>query len=142
MAGSLKAWIVGARPHTLSAAVVPVLVGTALAYGKPGFAWGVFALTLIASLLVQIGANFTDEFSDHGATASVHKYLAPHKVIARGLLTERQVKIGAVAVFGAATVIGLSLVLRAGWPLLLLCLASLVVAYSYSGGPIPLGGYA
>jgi 1,4-dihydroxy-2-naphthoate polyprenyltransferase len=142
MAGSLKAWIVGARPHTLSAAVVPVLVGTALAYGKPGFAWGVFALTLIASLLVQIGANFTDEFSDHGATASVHKYLAPHKVIARGLLTERQVKIGAVAVFGAATVIGLSLVLRAGWPLLLLCLASLVVAYSYSGGPIPLGDYA
>jgi 1,4-dihydroxy-2-naphthoate octaprenyltransferase len=142
MSETLKAWLAGARPHTLSAAVVPVLVGTALAHGSPGFGWGVFALTLVASLLVQIGANFTDEFSDHGATASAHKYLAPHKVIARGALTARQVKAGAAAVFGAATLIGLALVLRAGWPLLWLCLGSLAVAYFYSGGPKPLGDYA
>jgi 1,4-dihydroxy-2-naphthoate octaprenyltransferase len=139
---TLKAWLAGARPHTLSAAVVPVLVGTALAHGRPGFGWGVFALTLVASLLVQIGANFTDEFSDHGATASAHKYLAPHKVIARGALTERQVKAGAAAAFGVATAIGLALVVRAGWPLFWLCLGSLAVAYFYSGGPVPLGDYA
>jgi 1,4-dihydroxy-2-naphthoate octaprenyltransferase len=126
----------------LSAATVPVLVGTALAYGNPGFSWGVFALTLVASLLVQIGANFVDEYSDHGATASAHKYLAPHKVIARGLLTPGQVKAGAVAVFGAATLIGAGLVARAGLPLLWLCLGSLAVAYLYSGGPLPLGDYA
>lgn len=142
MSGTFKTWLVGARPYTLSAAVVPVLVATALAYGRPGFAWGVFALTLLASLLVQVGANFTDEFSDHGAGASAHKYLAPHKVIARGLLTERQVKLGAAASFGAATAIGFALVARAGWPLFWLCLGSLAVAYFYSGGPAPLGNYA
>ncbi len=140
--GTLKAWFAASRPHTLSAATVPVLVGTALAYGRPGFAWSVLALTLGASLLVQIGANFVDEYSDHGATASAHKYLAPHKVIARGLLTAGQVKAGALLVFGMATLIGAGLVWRAGLPLLGLCLGSLAVAYLYSGGPLPLGDYA
>ena len=142
MSGTLRAWFAAARPHTLSAAVVPVLVGTALAYGQPGFAWSVCGLTLLASLLVQIGANFVDEYSDHGATASAHKYLAPHKVIASGQLSAGQVRAGALVVFGTATLIGLALVWRAGWPLLWLALGSLAVAYFYSGGPRPLGDYA
>jgi 1,4-dihydroxy-2-naphthoate octaprenyltransferase len=142
MNSSLKIWFIAARPHTLSASVVPVLVGSALAWRDGAFHPGVFAATLIASVLVQIGANLTDEFADHDATASAHKYLAPHKVIARGLLSERAVKRGAAAVFGAATVIGLWLVWRTGWPLLALCLACLTVAYAYSAGPVPLGDYA
>jgi 1,4-dihydroxy-2-naphthoate octaprenyltransferase len=139
---TVKTWFVAARPHTLSAAVVPVLVGSALVFWRPGFSGSVCGWTLVASLLVQIGANFVDEYSDHGTTASAHKYLAPHKVIARGLLTPGQVRTGAAVVFGAATLIGAGLVWRAGWPLLLLCMASLAVAYLYSGGPLPLGDYA
>jgi 1,4-dihydroxy-2-naphthoate octaprenyltransferase len=142
MNASLKTWIVAARPHTLSASVVPVLVGSALASRMGAFDGGVFVATLLASVLVQIGANFTDEFADHGATAGAHKYLAPHKVIARGLLTARAVKRGAAAVFGIATVIGLWLVWRTGWPLLVLCLVSLALAYAYSAGPLPLGDLA
>ncbi len=137
-----KTWIVAARPHTLSASVVPVLVGSALAWQAGGFDGGVFTAALLASMLVQIGANFTDEFADHGATASAHKYLAPHKVIARGLLTPGAVKRGAALAFGTATLIGLWLVWRTGWPLLVLCLVSLGVAYAYSAGPWPLGDYA
>jgi 1,4-dihydroxy-2-naphthoate octaprenyltransferase len=98
--------------------------------------------TLVASVLVQIGANFTDEFADHGATASAHKYLAPHKVISRGLLTAAAVRRGAAIVFAIATLIGLWLVWRTGWPLLVVCLVSLGVAYAYSAGPLPLGDYA
>lgn len=138
----LKSWFLAARPHTLSASVVPVLVGSALAATEGPFAWGVFALTLLGALLVQIGANFTDEYADHEATASAHKYLAPHKVIARGLLSRRAVRAGAVTVFGAATVIGLWFVYNSGWPLLLVCLGCLLVAYAYSAGPLPLGDYA
>lgn len=139
---AVKTWFVAARPHTLSAAAVPVAVGGALAVYRGAFSWDLFALTLIASLLVQVGANFTDEFADHGATASRDKYPAPHKVIARGLLTARAVKGGAVAVFGMATAIGIYLVVRSGWPLLVLCLVSLAVAYLYSAGPLPLGDLA
>lgn len=137
-----KTWLLAARPHTLSASVVPVLVGSALAAAQGRFGWGIFVLTLVGSLLVQIGANFTDEYADHDATASAHKYLAPHKVIARGLLSRTAVRTGAILVFAAATAIGIWFVLETGWVLLLVCLGCLLVAYAYSAGPYPLGDYA
>lgn len=137
-----KIWFVAARPHTLSASVVPVLVGSALAAAEGRFGWLVFALTLIGALLVQVGANFTDEYADHDTTASVHKYLAPHKVIARGLLSHRAVRTGALVVFSAATAIGVWFVMNTGIGLLLVCLGCLLVAYAYSAGPFPLGNYA
>jgi 1,4-dihydroxy-2-naphthoate octaprenyltransferase len=142
MTSLIKTWFVAARPHTLSASVVPVLVGSALAWRLGAFDGWVFAATLAASLLVQIGANFTDEYADHGATAGAHKYLAPHKVIARGLLGAGAVRRGALAVFAAAGLIGAWLVWRTGWPLLAVCLFSLAVAWAYSAGPWPLGDYA
>ena len=138
----VKTWLIAARPHTLSASVVPVLVGSALAARLGMFEGAVFAATLVASLLVQVGANFTDEYADHGATGSAHKYLAPHKVIKRGLLSEAAVKRGAAVVFAVATFIGVWLVWRTGWPLLAVCLFSLLVAYAYSAGPWPLGDLA
>ncbi len=135
-------WFVAARPHTLSASVVPVAVGSALAAADGAFGWGLFLLCVVGAVLVQVGANFTDEYADHDATASAHKYLAPHKVIARGLLSHGAVRLGALAVFGAATLIGIWLVWKTGWPLLVVCLVSLAVAYAYSAGPLPLGDYA
>ena len=65
--------------------------------------------------------------------------MAPYKVIALGLLSPRAVRAGAVLSFGVATGIGLYLVLVTGWALLLCCAASLLVAYGYSAGPVPLG---
>jgi len=138
----LKVWFAAARPHTLSAAAVPVLVGSALAFSKESFAWPLFGWTLLGSLLVQVGTNFTDEFSDHHTVAAGHKFPAPHKVIARGLLSVRAVCWGTAVVFGAASLIGMYLVSRTGWPLLAVCLVSLVVAYFYSAGPLPLGDIA
>jgi len=137
-----KSWLVAARPHTLSAALVPVLVGSAWAAVHAGFGWDLFALTLAGALLVQVGANLADEYADHDTPAAPHKYHAPHKVIARGLLSHAAVRRGAYAVFAAATLIGAVLVWRTGWPLLVLCLSSLAVAWAYSAGPRPLGDYA
>ena len=137
-----SSWIAAARPHTLSASAVPVIVGMALAIAHGAVNWGLFALTLAGALLVQIGANLTDEVADHTATDSALKYPAPHKVIARGLLSPQQVRLGAGLCFAAATAIGLVLVSEAGWPLLVVCLASLLAAYGYSAGPFPLGDHA
>ena len=139
---AIRSWLLAARPHTLSAAVVPVLVGTSLAAAHGPVSWGLFALTIAGALLVQIGANLTDEVADHAATDSALKYPAPHKVIARGLLSPMEVRIGAGLCFALATLVGILLVSRAGWPLFLVCLASLLVAYGYSAGPFPLGDYA
>ena len=140
--GRWKSWLAAARLHTLSASIVPVAVGTALAGAHGELSWGLFSLTMLGALLVQVGANLTDEVADHTATDSALKYPAPHKVIARGLLSPAQVRLGAGICFALATAAGLALAVRAGWPLFILCLASLLVAYGYSAGPFPLGDYA
>ena len=139
MRPSLASWLRAVRPFTLPASVVPVLVGTALAVRHGHFDGALFALTLAGSVLVQIGTNLVDEYTDHMKGGSQGKLLAPYKVIALGLLSPRAVRAGAIISFGVAAVIGLYLVALTNWSLLLVCTASLIVAYSYSAGPLPLG---
>lgn len=130
-----RAWYWAARPFTLSAAVVPVLVGSALAL-QEGTARPVpFALMLIASVLVQATTNLVDEFTDHSRPEGKHKLPAPYKVISLGLLSSREVKAGAAVCFAMATGIGLYLVSISGWPVLAICLAGAAAAYLYSAGP-------
>jgi 1,4-dihydroxy-2-naphthoate polyprenyltransferase len=135
----LSCWFWAIRPFTLPASVVPVLVGTALAFHDGHFDGWRFILTLVGSILVQIGTNLVDEYTDHETAGSQGKLLAPYKVIALGLLSPQAVRVGAVLSFGGATLIGLYLVLVTSWALLFFCAASLLVAYSYSAGPLPLG---
>jgi 1,4-dihydroxy-2-naphthoate octaprenyltransferase len=139
MAHPLKSWFWATRPFTLPASVVPVLVGTALAFRDGQFDSLRFVLTLVASMLVQIGTNLVDEYTDHLKVGSQGKLLAPYKVIALGLLSPQAVRTGAILSFGVATGIGLYLVVVTSWSLLFFCAASLIVAYSYSAGPMPLG---
>jgi 1,4-dihydroxy-2-naphthoate polyprenyltransferase len=135
----LASWFRAVRPFTLPASVVPVLVGTALAVRHGHFDGVLFVLTLVGSVLVQIGTNLVDEYTDHVKGGSQGKLLAPYKVIALGLLSPQAVRAGAIVSFVVATVIGLYLVAATNWSLLLVCAASLVIAYSYSAGPLPLG---
>jgi 1,4-dihydroxy-2-naphthoate polyprenyltransferase len=139
MARLLSYWFWAIRPFTLPASVVPVLVGTALAFYDGHFDGWRFILTLGGSLLVQVGTNLVDEYADHETAGSQGKLLAPYKVIALGLLSPQAVRVGAVVSFGVATLIGLYLVWVTSWALLFFCAASLLVAYSYSAGPLPLG---
>ena len=132
-------WYRAIRPFTLSASVVPVVVGSALALRYGSFDWPLFLLVLIGSLLVQSGTNLIDEYADHAEGHAAGKIQAPYKVIALGLLTPQAVRHGALVCFGSAAVIGVYLVLQTGWPLVVVCLASLVVAYGYSAGARPLG---
>ena len=135
----MASWFWAIRPFTLPASIVPVLVGTALAAQEGVFDSVRFLLTLAGSVLVQIGTNLVDEYTDHVKGGSQGKLLAPYKVIALGLLSPQAVRAGAWLSFGLATLIGLYLVHVGGWPLLVACAASLAVAYGYSAGPLPLG---
>ena len=142
MRESMHVWFQAVRPFTLSAAVVPVLVGSMLAAQSGAFHAFLFVLVLIGSVLLQCGANLTDEYADHGTDTAQHKVQAPYKVIARGLLTPAAVFRGALTCFGLAALIGVYLVTQTGWPLAIVCLASVGVAYCYSAGPLPLGNVA
>lgn len=133
-------WYRAIRPFTLSASVVPVVVGSTLASNYGPFNWFLFLLVLIGSILVQIGTNLIDEYADHTQDGVENvKIQAPYKVISQGLLSPRAVQRGALTCFGVAALIGAYLVSRTGWPLALVCLVSLGVAYGYSAGPWPAG---
>ena len=84
-----------------------MLVGSALAFRQSQFRPLLFGLVIVASLLVQIGANLVDEYSDHARPGGNKKLIEPYKVIALGLLSSRAVRWGAAVSFGTATVIGL-----------------------------------
>ena len=135
----LVSWFWAARPFSLSASIAPVLVGTALAATVGALDWLLFALALTGSVAIQIGTNLTDEYSDHRKSGSEGKFLAPHKVIQRGLLSERAVALGMGVAFGYGVVAGLIIVAHVGWPILAVGLASVAAAYLYAGGPKPLG---
>ena len=135
----LVSWFWAARPFSLTASIAPVLVGSALAAAVGAVDWLLFALVLTGSVAIQIGTNLTDEYSDHRKQGRAGKFLAPHKVIQRGLLSERAVGIGMAAAFGYGIAAGLLIVAQTGWPILVVGLASVAAAYLYAGGPKPLG---
>ena len=139
MSQRITAWFWAIRPFTLPASVVPVLVGTALAVYDGYFHGALFVLTLLGSVLVQVGTNLVDEYTDHVQGGSQGKLLAPYKVIALGLLSPQAVRAGALASFAMASGIGVYLIVVTHWALLFVCMASLAVAYGYSAGPRPLG---
>ena len=116
-----------------------MLVGTALAAGDGPLDWLLFALALTGSVAIQIGTNLTDEYTDHRKGGGAGKFLAPHKVIQRGLLSERAVAAGMAVAFGYGVAAGLIIVAQTGWPILAAGLASVAAAYFYAGGPKPLG---
>ena len=135
-----SSWLWAARPFSLSASITPVLVGTALAAGVGGGTdWPLFVLALTGSVAIQIGTNLTDEYTDHRRGGGAGKFLAPHKVIQRGLLSERAVLGGTAVAFGYGIAAGLAIAWQVGWPILAVGVASVAVAYLYAGGPRPLG---
>ena len=136
---TLGAWFWATRPFSLGASAVPVVVGTAVASTVTEINWTLFTLAFLGSVLIQIGTNLTDEYTDHRRTGGSSKYPAPHKVISRELLSERAVLVGMVVSFGAATGMGLYIVSQVGLPILAVGLASVAVAYFYSAGPYPIG---
>jgi len=131
--------LLAARPKTLTAALVPVLVGTALARATGGpVRWDLAALALAGAGAIQIGTNLYNDLLDHERGADTADRLGPVRVTQAGLLTPAQVRLAAAASFLVASACGVPLVLAGGWPILVLGLFSLLFGYAYTGGPFPL----
>lgn len=135
----MHSWILAARPKTLAAAVVPVMIGTALAAKGPlPLNWWLFTCTLAGALFIQIGTNFVNDALDFKKGTDTAERLGPLRVTQAGLLSADAVMRGAYVCFFLAALCGIPLVLHSGWPLLLIGLASIAAAYAYTGGPYPL----
>jgi len=135
----VRAWILAIRVPTLSAAVVPVLVGTALALRESGGSLGIFVVTLCTALLIQIGTNLTNDLFDFQKGADTGARLGPVRAVQAGLLTQKQVAVAGVVSFGTAIVLGLYLARVGGWPIVAIGLAAVASGIAYTGGPWPLG---
>jgi len=128
-----------ARPRTLPAAVAPVLVGTALAGYVGVFHWLRFVAALLGAILIQVGTNLSNDYSDARRGADAEDRLGPVRVTAGGLVPPRQVLIATYLTFGLAVLVGVYLIVVAGWQLLLVGVASILAGVAYTGGPKPYG---
>jgi 1,4-dihydroxy-2-naphthoate octaprenyltransferase len=134
-----QAWKTAARTHTLPAAVVPVLVGSGLAYGEEAFRWDAFVWALIGALAIQVAANFANDASDARRGADTGDRLGPPRMVALGVISPGRMWIATWAAIGVAAVAGLFLTVIAGWVVLLIGASSVIAMLGYVGGPAPYG---
>ena len=137
--GSLRAWVLASRPATLTAAVVPVMVGTAVSHALGDFKRGPAVAALLGSILIQIATNFANDVFDHEKGADTEERLGPTRAVQAGLLTPRAVRTGMLVTIALAVATGIYLTWSAGWPIVAIGVASILSGLAYTGGPYPLG---
>ena len=160
-----RLWLAGARPRTLPAAVVPVLVGTAVAaglrytcpaYGYSGcigahhiigpawlkglIVWRALAAAVVA-LFIQVGTNYANDYSDGVRGTDDETRVGPLRLVGSGLKSPSSVKKAAIASFGVAALAGLALAAVTTWWLLLVGAVCFAAGWLYTGGPRPYGYY-
>jgi len=137
----MKAWILAARPKTLSAAVVPVWVGAMLMLldGDPATgSWLLFFCTLASCLCIQVATNLFNDAIDFDKGADTDQRLGPKRVTASGLLSRKAVFGGALGFCFLAALVAIPMIQERGWPIVVIGVVSLFCAYGYTGGPVPL----
>ncbi|MEM9874941.1 MAG: 1,4-dihydroxy-2-naphthoate octaprenyltransferase, partial [Myxococcota bacterium] len=131
-------WWRAIRPATLTAAVGPVAVGTALAFRDEAAAPLAALAALGGAMGIQIGTNLFNDYADFQKGADTEARLGPARAMQKGWLDARQVLLGTAASFALATAFGIYLVATAGWPIVVLGLVSIACGILYTGGPAPL----
>jgi 1,4-dihydroxy-2-naphthoate octaprenyltransferase len=144
--GPARRWVLGARPRTLPAAVVPVLAGTAAAHPLSGHhpgsvpvdTWWCALGALVVALAIQVGTNYANDYSD-GIRGTDAARVGPVRLVASGLVPPGAVRRAALVSFAVAGVVGLALASVTSWWILVVGAASLAAGWLYTGGPRPYG---
>jgi len=144
----LTAWFLAARPKTLTAASIPVVVALALARRDlasgvvssetRAFLWTPALCCLGFALLAQIAANFINDYADFKKGADGKERKGPARAVASGWITPRAMLVGVLVVLVAACCSGLATIPYGGWKIIIVGLVSCVFCLLYSAGPLPL----
>ncbi|GAB6891901.1 1,4-dihydroxy-2-naphthoate polyprenyltransferase [Geobacillus stearothermophilus] len=126
------------RPHTLTAAFVPVCVGTVLAMGETSVNWLLFVAMMAASLLIQAATNMFNEYYDYKRGLDSPESVGIGGAIVRDGLKPKTVLALAFACFGAAMLIGVYICAQSSWWLALVGTVCMAAGYFYTGGPVPI----
>ncbi len=136
---ALRTWILASRPKTLPAAIVPVLMGAAIAHGDGVFMPSITLAVLLAALWIQIGTNFANDYFDFVHGADTEARVGPPRGTQAGLVSLRGMRMAMVVAFAASAACATIIVRHAGWPIAVIGLLSITAGILYTAGPVPLG---
>lgn len=134
----IESWFLAARPKTLLAAVVPVMVGSSLAIYSGYFFLSYSIVALLCSVLIQIGTNYTNDLYDYLKGSDTKERKGPLRMLSAGLISVNEMKLGILIVFLITFLSGLYLVYTAGWIVLVIGIISIIAGLAYTAGPFPL----
>lgn len=134
-----RIWILAARPKTLWAGVIPVIMGGAMGLQSASFNWLPFLAALTGSVAIQIGTNFANDLFDFLNKADTADRIGPTRVTQAGLVSVNEMKIATMLVFGISVLVGTYLVFHGGIFILLIGILSILFGIFYTAGPYPLG---
>ena len=132
---SLKAWILAARPKTLTGAAVPVMIGIACAvamYGWCGIRVVPAMLCMLFALIMQVDANFINDYFDFMKGTDDEQRLGPKRACAQGWITASAMRSGLFVTTLLACIVGLPLVYYGGWEMIMVGLACIVFCFLYT----------
>lgn len=136
---AIKNWMLACRPKTLPAAIAPVVIGTAMAFGDGLWHWPTALVCLLTAVTIQIGTNLANDYYDFKKGTDTAERVGPVRVTQAGLIKPETVRNAFAGVF-AVTMLGfLILVQRGGWPIGLLGVVCILSGIFYTAGPKPLG---
>jgi 1,4-dihydroxy-2-naphthoate octaprenyltransferase len=134
----VQVWWQMTRPHTLTAAFVPVLLGTALALKHGNIHFGLFFAMLIASLLIQAATNMFNEYFDFKRGLDTAQSVGIGGTIVRDGIKPKTVLNLAFVFYGIALLLGIYICASSSWWLAVVGLICMAVGYFYTGGPFPI----
>lgn len=132
------AWILASRPRTLAAAIVPVLVGTAIAIHDGKLKPFAALIALLCALLIQVGTNFVNDLFDFLRGSDKKDRIGPQRAAASGILSTFEMKVGISVSFGLSFIFGTYLIYLGGWFILIIGVLSILAGIAYTAGPFPL----
>ena len=135
---SLQAWILAARPKTLTGAITPDMIGTALAAMDGRFHWLPALICCLFASLMQIAANFINDLFDFLKGTDREDRLGPERACAQGWISPQAMKTGIIITVALACLIGCTLLFFAGWELIIVGVLCVLFAFLYTTGPYPL----
>lgn len=131
---SLKTWFYALRPWSFTAAAVPVVLGSALAWNEGFYHPFLFLLTLIGGIAMQAGTNLINTYGDYISGVDTVESAKTCPQLVKGILKPEEMKRAGILCFAFVALLGLYLVYARGWPILLLGILGIIGGYGYTAG--------
>ena len=135
---SFKAWMLAARPKTLTGAAIPVMTGCSLAAMYGHFKIVPAVLCFLFAFFMQIDANFVNDLYDFLKGSDRKDRLGPERACSQGWISQKNMMYGIIITTILAGTSGLSLLFFCGWEIIPVGIACIVFAFLYTAGPYPL----